>query len=93
VLSSGAAIAAAGAAAAAISRHRDKPSWKATHFVPGSGLDSRPTPDPAATPNVRLNAVLELKLVERVGDWAHVEASNGWTGWVDARMLVDQTPG
>lgn len=28
-----------------------------------------------------------LRLLEQRGDWAHVSASNGWEGWVDARRL------
>jgi SH3-like domain-containing protein len=35
-----------------------------------------------------LNAGLELQLLQQVGDWAQVRASNGWTGWVDARRLL-----
>jgi SH3-like domain-containing protein len=31
---------------------------------------------------------LELQVVQRIGDWAKVVAVNGWTGWVDARLLT-----
>jgi len=27
-------------------------------------------------------------LVQAAGDWALVGAANGWTGWVDGRLLV-----
>jgi hypothetical protein len=35
-----------------------------------------------------LAGYLDLMVVQRVGDWARVVASNGWTGWVDARLLI-----
>ena len=35
-----------------------------------------------------LNGGLDLMVLQRVGDWARVAAINGWTGWVDARLLV-----
>ena len=28
------------------------------------------------------------QLRQRIGDWAHVRAVNGWSGWVDARRLL-----
>jgi hypothetical protein len=31
---------------------------------------------------------VELQVVARQGDWAHVRARNGWTGWVDGRRLA-----
>jgi SH3-like domain-containing protein len=31
---------------------------------------------------------LDLQVVQRIGDWARVVAVNGWSGWVDARLLV-----
>jgi hypothetical protein len=31
---------------------------------------------------------LDLQVIQRVGDWARVVAVNGWSGWVDARLLV-----
>jgi hypothetical protein len=47
-----------------------------------------PAPDPSVPPGVTLAERLDLRVVERAGDWAHVVASNGWSGWVDARRLV-----
>jgi hypothetical protein len=40
------------------------------------------------TPAVGLAGGLELEQTQRIADWAHVRASNGWTGWVDARRLL-----
>ena len=50
------------------------------------GIPAWPTPDPsgASTP---LAGGLELQVVQRIGDWAQVRATNDWSGWVDARRL------
>lgn len=58
-----------------------------THKVPVEGLPAWQVPD-GSTPAVGLAGGLELELVQRVADWGHVRASNGWTGWVDARRLL-----
>ncbi|MBI4261725.1 MAG: PrsW family intramembrane metalloprotease [Actinobacteria bacterium] len=63
------------------------PAWVATHRVPPEGLPAWATPDPSTAPTA-LAGGLDLALVDRRGDWALVRASNGWTGWVDARRLV-----
>jgi RsiW-degrading membrane proteinase PrsW (M82 family) len=62
-------------------------AWVPTHLVPPEGLQSWDQPDPSR-PMTPLAGGLELRVVQRVGDWAQVAASNGWTGWVDARRLV-----
>jgi hypothetical protein len=33
----------------------------------------------------------EVQTLERVGEWAHVECSNGWQGWSDARAFASLT--
>ena len=58
-----------------------------THRVPVEGLPAWQVPD-GSTQAVGLNGGLELQQVQRVGDWAQVRATNGWTGWVDARRLL-----
>lgn len=59
--------------------------------VPPEGMDSWQAPNPAG-PSTALAGGLELEVIERIGDWAHVRASNAWTGWVDARRLTSRTP-
>jgi hypothetical protein len=58
-----------------------------THRVPVEGLPAWLLPD-GTTPAIALAGGLELELVQRISDWAHVRASNGWIGWVDARRLL-----
>lgn len=74
-------------AAAAEASVPDLPAWAPTHVVPASGMSAWPAPDPTAAVVANLAPGLPLELVERRGDWGHVVASNGWTGWVDARLL------
>jgi hypothetical protein len=62
------------------------PMWTPSHAVPSGGLTAWASPDPESK-SVQLAAGLPLALVERLGDWAHVSASNGWSGWVDGRRL------
>ncbi len=65
------------------------PPFAPTHRAPPEGLPSWPTPDPAG-PVTPLAGGLDLELVRRIGDWAEVRASNGWSGWVDARRLAER---
>ncbi|MER5432495.1 hypothetical protein [Streptomyces sp. NPDC002588] len=44
-------------------------------------------PDPAR-PTVPLDPLLPVRLLERRGDWGHVQCANGWEAWVDGRHLV-----
>ena len=43
-------------------------------------------------PTVTLQAGTLVRLIERSGDWARVDADNGWTGWVDGRHLDPYGP-
>ncbi|MFF9852375.1 SH3 domain-containing protein [Streptomyces litmocidini] len=65
----------------------DVPDFRPTHVVPRSGLSTWEAPDPTL-PTAPLDAFLPVRLVERAGDWGRVLCSNGWTAWVDARLLV-----
>ncbi|GGU94843.1 hypothetical protein GCM10010275_35680 [Streptomyces litmocidini] len=65
----------------------DVPDFRPTHVVPRSGLSAWEAPDPTL-PTTPLDAFLPVRLVERAGDWGRVLCSNGWTAWVDARLLV-----
>jgi hypothetical protein len=64
-----------------------------SHFVagytaPAGGLAAWAQPSAAAPSIAHIEARVELHLVERSGDWAHIECSNGWQAWVDARLLA-----
>ncbi|MCX4986300.1 hypothetical protein [Streptomyces sp. NBC_00572] len=63
------------------------PDFRPTHVVPRAGLDAWEAPDPGL-PTTPLDAFLPVRLEERAGDWGRVLCSNGWTAWVDARLLV-----
>ncbi|MEZ5115379.1 MAG: hypothetical protein R2737_03835 [Candidatus Nanopelagicales bacterium] len=62
-----------------------QPAWRPTHTVPAGGATWYSLTD--RSPGGTLDAGLEVAVVERVGDWARITAANGWTGWVDARLL------
>lgn len=65
------------------------PGFRPTHRAPASGLDAYEAPGNATTV-ARLDPGLEVEVIERTGDWTHVRCSNGWTTWVDGRLLVDR---
>jgi hypothetical protein len=47
-----------------------------------------PVPDPAQPQGPRLNAGLDVQVLEWQGAWAKVACSNGWETWVDGTLLV-----
>ncbi|MFF3488343.1 hypothetical protein ACFYXC_34470 [Streptomyces sp. NPDC002701] len=63
------------------------PGFRPTHVVPQDGMPAWDAPDPVR-PTVPLDALLPVRLVERRGDWGHVLCANGWSAWVDGRLLV-----
>ncbi|CAL9363357.1 hypothetical protein SUDANB176_00720 [Streptomyces sp. enrichment culture] len=63
------------------------PGFRPTHIVPQHGLPAWEEPDPAR-PTVGLDPLLPVRLLERRGDWGRVQCSNGWSAWVDGRLLV-----
>ncbi|MFL4946316.1 hypothetical protein ACJ6WE_02870 [Streptomyces sp. MMS24-I31] len=63
------------------------PDFRPTHVVPQDGLPAWEAPDPAR-PTVPLDPLLPVRLVARRGDWAHIMCANGWSAWVDGRLLV-----
>jgi hypothetical protein len=63
--------------------------WTPTHTVPPGGVPAWAAPDPMQPPVTHLPPGLAVRLVERQGGWARIEADNGWTGWVDGRPLPD----
>ncbi|MGW3405593.1 hypothetical protein [Streptomyces zhihengii] len=58
-----------------------------THVVPRAGLPAWEGPD-TSRPTVPLDPLLPVQLLERRGDWAQVLCVNGWSAWVDGRLLV-----
>jgi hypothetical protein len=63
------------------------PEWAPTHVVPAGGMVAWQAPHPSAPQTAQLQPGLPIQVVERLGAWARVVASNGWWGWVDGRML------
>ncbi len=63
-------------------------AFVATHLVADDGVDARLSPHPDVAVAARLDGGLDVNLLERKGDWARIECSNGWIAWVDARRLV-----
>ena len=61
--------------------------WAPTHVVPAGGMVAWQAPHPSAPQTAQLQPGLPVQVVERLGAWARVVASNGWWGWVDGRML------
>jgi hypothetical protein len=67
------------------------PGFHPTHVVPQDGLPAWEAPDPSR-PTVPLDALLPVRLVDRRGDWGRVICANGWSAWVDGRLLVAVPP-
>ncbi|GGN89187.1 hypothetical protein GCM10011579_083720 [Streptomyces albiflavescens] len=63
------------------------PDFRPTHVVPKDGLAAWETPDPSR-PTVPLDALLPVQLVDRFGDWGRIVCANGWSAWVDGRLLI-----
>jgi hypothetical protein len=63
------------------------PVWRRTHTT-APGARAWAAPNPAMPPLMDLAAGTEVRVLERLGEWARVDATNGWSGWVDARLLV-----
>jgi hypothetical protein len=63
------------------------PAWAPTHRVPVEGMQAWTAPDPSSGEPIRLDPGLEVRVDETTGDWARVTAANGWSGWVDVRLL------
>jgi hypothetical protein len=61
--------------------------WRRTHTT-APGARAWSAPNPALPPLMDLAPGTELRVLERLGQWARVDAANGWTGWVDAQLLV-----
>jgi hypothetical protein len=58
-----------------------------THTVPAQGMQAWAAPDPNGAVVATLGGGLPIQITEVRGAWAHVLCSNGWTGWVDGRII------
>ncbi|WP_344446835.1 hypothetical protein [Kitasatospora nipponensis] len=65
----------------------DEAEFEPTHVVPPGGLPTWAAPDPAR-PSARLDPLLPVRVTEVRGDWALAVCANGWSTWVDGRLLV-----
>ncbi|MFG2848842.1 hypothetical protein ACGF12_37690 [Kitasatospora sp. NPDC048296] len=65
------------------------PAFRPTHRVPSGGMSAWTAPDPALKAVTRIDGRVELQLLERAGDWAHIVCSNGWSTWVDGRRIEE----
>jgi len=63
------------------------PAWYPTHTVPASGTNAWSEPNAAAPPVSMLDPHLPIRVDAWQGEYAHVTCSNGWTCWVDGRVL------
>ncbi|MER5969423.1 hypothetical protein ABT112_06740 [Streptomyces sp. NPDC002055] len=61
--------------------------FRPSHVVPREGMATWSAPD-GAWPSVPLDPLLPVQVVDRRGDWALALCSNGWSAWVDGRLLV-----
>ncbi|MEU9099893.1 hypothetical protein [Streptomyces sp. NPDC048361] len=61
--------------------------FRPTHVVPQDGLPAWEAPD-VNRPTTPLDALLPVHLVDRLGDWGRIVCANGWSAWVDGRLLV-----
>jgi hypothetical protein len=63
-------------------------AWTPGHKVPPPGMQAWAVPDPNSPVIATLGGHLPVQVTEMRGAWARVVCSNGWTGWVDGRLLV-----
>lgn len=62
-------------------------AWTPTHRLPAAGLSCWDAPDPNRPPVTHADGGLDVQVVEERGAWARAIFSNGWSGWVDGRLL------
>jgi hypothetical protein len=61
--------------------------WVPSHSVPPQGLRAWSAPDPSGPVVANLAPGLPIQVAEVRGAWARVICSNGWTGWIDGRII------
>ncbi|MFC9327127.1 hypothetical protein [Kitasatospora sp. NPDC057015] len=62
-------------------------AFRPTHVAPQDGMPTWTAPDPSH-PSARLDPLLPVQLLDRQGDWSRIVCSNGWSAWVDGRLLI-----
>ena len=65
--------------------------WQPTHVAPNAGMNTWPSPSPTAPMGPPLDGDLPVAVAARDGAWAQVTCSNGWSAWVDGRLLREYT--
>lgn len=68
-----------------------EPQFAPTHVVPHGGLPAWPEPrrgNRPGRPSARLDPLLPVHAADREGDWCRIVCANGWSAWVDGRLLV-----
>ncbi|WP_374225195.1 hypothetical protein [Streptomyces sp. ISL-98] len=70
----------------------DFPDFRPTHVVPQAGMPAWESPD-VSRPTEPLDPLLPVQLIGRRGDWGEILCANGWSAWVDARLLVSVPQG
>ncbi|MEW1639188.1 hypothetical protein AB0469_34670 [Streptomyces sp. NPDC093801] len=63
------------------------PDFHPTHVVPQEGLPAWEAPD-VTRPTAPLDPFLPVQLLTRRGEWTEILCANGWSAWVDGRLLV-----
>ncbi|MET7797554.1 hypothetical protein [Streptomyces decoyicus] len=63
------------------------PDFLPSHVVPPEGMATWTAPD-TTRPTAPLDPLLPVQVIERRGDWARALCSNGWSAWVDGRLLL-----
>ncbi|MFE6753413.1 hypothetical protein ACFVDQ_07410 [Streptomyces sp. NPDC057684] len=63
------------------------PEFRPTHVVPPDGMPAWEEPD-VSRPTQPLDPLLPVELVDRRADWGRIVCANGWSAWVDGRLLV-----
>ncbi|MFI0902368.1 hypothetical protein ACH4TE_02295 [Streptomyces sioyaensis] len=63
------------------------PEFLPSHVVPPEGMATWAAPD-TTRPSSPLDPLLPVQVIDRRGDWALALCSNGWSTWVDGRLLL-----
>ncbi|MFC9244835.1 hypothetical protein ACFT7S_12610 [Streptomyces sp. NPDC057136] len=63
------------------------PEFRPSHVVPPDGMPAWEAPD-VSRPTAPLDPLLPVQLLDRRGDWGLIACANGWSAWIDGRLLV-----